>query len=267
MFRKYNCLALMILALALLGCDIRTPEIRGVVLDEETKQPIENAWVHSSIDTESKTIQGPVETVWRVEPPHTRTNKKGEFVIPSRNIEASSFPFGIGREVKNFSVSATTIGDKSGGMYIKDFKRKSLIEVTILVKTWEGTKNEREYFSYIQSIFSYCYSGRIGIEVPPVDGGCDDWELNLAIAKHEHYLKEFMPEIQRKGYSNAFGQLAELYEKRKDIAKSVEILRMSIEVMENKGLLKFKEWQDNKKGIEGKISRLENMLKIEPKKE
>jgi hypothetical protein len=260
MFGKLNWLALAILALALLGCDIRTPEIRGVVLDEETKQPIENAWVHSSIETISKTIQGPVETVWRVEPPHTRTNKKGEFVIPSMKLKASSYPFGLGLEVGNFSVSATTIDDRSGGFYIKDFKWKSLIEVTLLVKTWEGTKNEQDYFSYIQSIFSYCFSGRIGIEVPPVDGGCDDWELNLAIAKHEHYLKKFMPEIERKGYSNAFGQLAELYEQRKDIAKSVETLKMSIEVMEKRGLLKFKDWQDNKKGIEGKISRLEKRL-------
>ena len=45
MFRHFMIVVLGILLIGLMGCEIKTPEIRGVVLDEETKQPVEGAWV------------------------------------------------------------------------------------------------------------------------------------------------------------------------------------------------------------------------------
>ena len=43
--------ALGILLTGLIGCEIKTPEIQGVVLDAETNQPVEGAWVTSESDS------------------------------------------------------------------------------------------------------------------------------------------------------------------------------------------------------------------------
>ncbi len=54
----------LILSVALLflvtGCNIKTPEIRGVVLDAETKQPVEGAWVTATLEFTAKTVAGDV---------------------------------------------------------------------------------------------------------------------------------------------------------------------------------------------------------------
>jgi len=264
MFKKANGLVLAVLMVALFGCDIRTPEIKGVVLDAETKQPVEEAWVHASIETISKTIQGPVQTVWRVEPPHTRTNKKGEFAIPSKKIETSLFPFNLRTEIENFSVSASTIDDKSGGLYLKEYQGKKIIEATIYVNPWEGTKNEREYFSYIQSLFNYCFSGRLGVEVSPVKGGCDSWELDFAISKHERYLEKYRKiaeESEVRGYRVAMDQLAELYEEKGNYKRAIETLQEKLNVIKKQGLLKFENWQKIQAEIERKIDSLRRKLR------
>jgi len=260
MLRNLTIVVLGLLMFALMACELKTPEIRGVVLDEETKQPVE-AWVHATLQIKTKTIQGDVQTVLRVEPPHTRSNKKGEFLIPAKEIKKPSFPAGLGTEIENFSVNASTIDDKSGGFYLKDYKGKEKIEVTIYVKPWEkGLTNEREYFSYIQSLYKYCLSGRSGVEVPAVEGGCDKWELNYVIVKHERYLERFKNIIEEKGYSNALDQVADLFDRKGDYSKAVEALKKNISLMENRNLLRFKDWQKEKEGIEWKINKLQKKL-------
>src|SRR4030042_2148218 len=67
MFRNLTIVVLGFLLFGLMGCEPKTPEIRGVVLDEETKQPVE-AWVHGTLQLKTKTIQGDVQTVLRGEP-------------------------------------------------------------------------------------------------------------------------------------------------------------------------------------------------------
>ncbi len=69
-----------IMMVGLTGCDFKTPEIRGVVLDAATKQPVEGAWIRATLQIKTKTIQGNVQSVLRVEPPHTRSDNKGAFV-------------------------------------------------------------------------------------------------------------------------------------------------------------------------------------------
>ncbi len=261
MFKNLKYILFVILLLSLVGCSIKTPEISGIVLDEEAGQPVEGAWIHATLEIETKTIQGNVANVLSVDPPHTRTGRDGRFMIPSRKFKKPLPPVGFGTEVKSFGVSATTIDDKSGGFYLKDYERKKKIEVTIYVKPWEkGLKDEGEYFSYIQSLYRYCLSGRFGVEVPPVEGGCDPWELDFAIRKHERYLERFKIIIEERGYSSAIDQLAFLYEKKGDYEKTIEILNKSISMMEKKGLLKFEIWQRNKKGIEWKINQLQEKL-------
>ena len=263
MFRNLTIVVLGFLMFGLMGCELKTPEIRGVVLDEETKQPVE-AWVHGTLQLKTKTIQGDVQTVLRVEPPHTRNNKKGEFVIPAKEIKKPSFPAGLGTEIENISVNASTIDDKSGGFYLKDYKGKEKIEVTIYVKPWEkGLTNEREYFSYIQSLSNYCLTGRLGVEVPAIEGGCDEWELNYVITKHERYLetnRKYAEEGKARGYGVALEQLSDLYEKKGNFKIAVETLQKKIALIEKRGLLKFEVWQKNKETIEWKINKLQKKL-------
>ncbi len=61
----------------LTGCDLKTPEIRGVVLDADIKQPVEGAWVTATLEVYSKTIAGEVHHSFFVG--KTWTNKEGKF--------------------------------------------------------------------------------------------------------------------------------------------------------------------------------------------
>lgn len=260
-FRHLVTLFLGVILIGLMGCSIKTPEIHGIVLDEETKQPVSEAWVHATLELKTKTIQGNVYNVLSVDRPHTRTDHGGRFVIPSKRFKKPLPPVGFGTEIQNFSVNATTIDDRSGGFYLKDYKWKRKLEVTIYVRPWEkGFEDEREYFSYIQSLYRYCLSGRFGVEVPSVEGGCDEWELDYAIAKHERYLERFKSIVEGRGYSTALDQLSELYEKKGDYTKAIEVLNKSISIMEKKGLLKFEVWQKNKEEIEMRINKLRQKL-------
>ncbi len=60
MFRKLIIFIAGILMIGLTGCDLKTPEIRGVVLDAETKQPLKGAWLTPTLEAYSKTIAGQV---------------------------------------------------------------------------------------------------------------------------------------------------------------------------------------------------------------
>ncbi len=258
--------ALGILLIGLTGCEIKTPEIQGVVLDAETKQPVEGAWVHATLQIKTKTFAGAVQTVLRVDPPHTRSDKSGAFVIPSKVFEKPSFPTGLGTEIENFTINASTLDDKSDGFYLKGYEGKNKIEVTLHVKPWEkGIGDEREYFSYIRSLFNYCLTGRFGVEIPAVGGGCDEWELDFVITKHERYLERFGKIIEERGYSNALDYLAELYEKKGNYGKAIKTLKESIALMERRGLSKFETWQKNREAIEEKIKKLQEN-KLRPKR-
>jgi hypothetical protein len=178
--------------MGLIGCNIKTPEIHGVVLDEETKQPVEGAWVRATLDLESKTIQGDVTSYLSVDSPHTRTDKDGKFLIPSRTFKKPPFPVGFGTEAISFGIGAATIDDRGGRINLKgeklgEFLGKKKFELTIYSGPVERT--EAEYSSHLQSLYKYCLTGRSSVEVPAVEGSCDEWELNYAIAKHERYLE------------------------------------------------------------------------------
>jgi hypothetical protein len=226
MFRNIMIFIVGILMISLTGCDLKTPEIRGVVLDAETKQPVEGAWIQATLQIKSKTIAGEVHKVISIAPPHTRTNNKGEFVIPSKESDKPSFAISFGVEIENFSVNASTINDMSGGFFLKDYEGKKKIEIVIYVKPWEkGLTNEREYFSYLQALYNYCFSGRFGVEVHAMEGGCDEWELNYSITKHERFLTrigEPKTKQQENNYAGTMKQLGYLYKRKKDYKKALE---------------------------------------------
>lgn len=258
MVKKFMIGLLGFMLVGFTGCTIKTPEIRGIVLDDETKQPVE-AWVHATLQIRTKTTQGPVISVLRVDPPHTRSGKDGKFMIPAKEFQEASFPMAFGTNIETFTINASTLEDKSDGFYLKDYGGRKQIEVVLRVKPWEkGLSDEREYFSYIQSLFGYCLRGRLGVEIPAVEGGCDEWELDFVITKHKRYLernRKLAEEGKARGYGAALEQLSDLYERKGDLTMAIEPLKMKIALIEKRGLLKFKEWQSVKEAIEWKIKK------------
>jgi hypothetical protein len=261
-----------IFLMGLSACEIKTPEIHGIVLDAETKQPVEGAWVRATAGIKSKTISGDVGSVIALHQPHTRTGKDGKFLIPSKSLKKPPFPISFGTELEDIVIASHTVDDKIGsitlkGEELKNFFKKDVVNVKLYQK-FEQWKEE-EYFSHLQILYDYCLTGRFGIEVPAVEGGCDEWELEYVITKHKRYLdkyKELSEKGEVKGYFAIIDQISQLYEKKGDIKKAIEALKKSAELMEKRGLLKFDVWQKNKASIEKKINELQKKLK-EPKNE
>ena len=77
MVKHLMIVVLGIIAICLMGCNIKTPEIRGVVLDEETKKPVEGAWITATLGIKTKTVAGDTYNYLSVDSPHTRTDKDG----------------------------------------------------------------------------------------------------------------------------------------------------------------------------------------------
>jgi len=243
----------------LTGCSIKTPEIHGVVLDAETKQPVEGAWVTATLGIKTRTIGGDSHSYLSVDPPHTRTDKNGKFVIPSRSFKKPSFPMGFGTTVETFGAGANTADDKGGSLDLKEVLRKKRADITIYIEPEDRT--ESDYFSHLQALYNYCLTGRFAVEVPPVKGGCDDWELDYVIAKHERYLERYRGILEERGYSSAMDQLADLYERKGNFKMAIETFQKSMDLMKQHGFLRFEVWQKNKAEIERKINVLKQKLK------
>ena len=259
MFKRMMLLIFGISIFGIIGCSIKTPEIRGVVLDEETKQPVEEAWITATLGIKTKTVGGDIHKYLSVEIPHTRTDKSGRFTIPSKRLKKPSFPIGFGTDVESFGVGASTVDDRGGSVSLTEFLGRGKADVTIYIKADHTKDTEGEYFTYLQGLYNYCLTGRFYVEVPPVEGGCDDWELNYAITKHARYLeryRKYAEEGKARGYFATLEQQTYLYEKKGDLNKAIETLKESIALMQNRGLLRFEDWQRDKEAIERRIKEL-----------
>lgn len=235
---------------------IRTPVIYGTVLDSETKQPIENAWVTATLSLKVATIQGDVHAHPSLAPPHLRTNKEGKFIIPRKSFRQPLPPLGFGMDVEGCRVSVETIDDKEGEINLMPSLWKWKTEVTVYVKPI--TMNEGQYSAYLQSLFSYCTTGRSGVEIPTEREGCDAWELEYTIAKHERFIKRLGgPEIgeNRSYYKGSLYQLAYLYEKKGNFGRALDTF---ILLREHDKKHDIKMWL---KEYEAKINELQAKLK------
>jgi hypothetical protein len=227
---RWIILVIGISAAFLYGCEIQSPEIRGVVIDANTKQPIEGAWVHATVWIQTKTVSGDAGRVVSLDPPHTRTGKDGKFLIPRRELKSAPFPLAFGTRVDKFAISAVTL-DKSGQKEIQTAELKlNKIDVSIYLEDLEtvwkkelsnvpserfNEEREQREFAGLQALYNYCLTGRFSVEVPSVEGGCDAWELKYVISKHEVYIQGYESrEDKRSHLSIALEQLGLLFEKQ-----------------------------------------------------
>ena len=232
MRKVFTIMALVVGLAVLSGCSIKTPEIHGTVLDEATNEPVEGAWVKASI--EKGEVTGGRHSAISIAEPHTRTGKDGRFVIPSRRL---GMYLGFGIEVLSLSIGVGTVDDRGGRINYFNSKRKhygpkhgdveevlgrNKLDLTVYVKP--TGRSEDEYFNYLQHRYRECTTGRSSVERPVVEGGCDAWELDYVITKHERFLErlgEPKTSDQRVHYSGAVEQLAYLYKKRSDYEKAL----------------------------------------------
>jgi hypothetical protein len=271
--------ALGILFVGLGGCMMTyTPEIRGLVLDQETLRPVPGAWIHARLGLELVTIAGRGSDFLALDSPHTRTDEKGEFLIPAREFQSPIFPFILKKNYYYFGVSAETIDDRMGEYRIGPWGWKTRVDVTVYVEPWKefleknrkkgssdlsdffldysggDTRNpinfEKAYFSYLAKLEHYCFGGRLHYERPATEG-CDEWELNYAIFKYERFfegLKEPETRDQRTILSITMHRLAYLYKRNKNYGKALGMF---------KAVLNY----DRKRSVDLNISRYEKEIK------
>jgi hypothetical protein len=250
-----------IAALAFAGCKISTPEIRGLVLDEATGEPVEGAWVKDLLQSTTMTVAGDTHGGVSLAELHTRTSKDGRFVIPARKIKKAPPPYGFGTTVNSYSIGAGTIDDRGGNIQfrdeekLKEFLKKKIIEFTIHVSPINRT--EKEEFRKLQNLDRYCTTGRGSFERPPVEGGCDEWELDFAITRHERFLERIgEPEDmdQRIHFAGTMEQLAYLYKRKGDYSSAIETFKEVKAFNEERGITR------NIKSYEIQIKELEKLL-------
>jgi len=226
-----------IFLMGLSACEIKTPEIHGIVLDAETKQPVEDGWVQASMWITTKTVSGDVGKVISVEKPHTRTGKDGKFIIPSKELKKPPFPISFGIKVDKFEIVVATL-NKSGRteLDLKELDKKrveAIIFMEDLDKAWQKElkhippekflqEKELREFSSLQAFYNYCLTGRFSAEAPSGSEGCDDWELEYIIKKHEDYLKKYTEKQENRSRNSIiFEQLGLLYEKKGNYEKAL----------------------------------------------
>jgi tetratricopeptide (TPR) repeat protein len=236
MYKNLILLGLGLLIIGLTGCNIKTPEIKGVVLDAETKQSVEGAWVTATLEVYSKTVAGDVHQSLFVG--KTWTDKNGRFVIPSKEFKKPSFPVSFGIKVDSVNVAARAADVKSGGIGIKELN--DLREVNINIGY---PKDELDYHSELEYLYTYIETGRVGISVPPVSESERKEILNLAIEAYEKYLEKYKniktaEEIGR--YSGKMQKLGYLYKKRGDYRKALETFKKVKEFDERHGMTLWK---------------------------
>ena len=191
-----------IIVLYLIFFSVITPYIRGVVIDKETKKPLENAWIMAVAGTTSLTVAGDVSSYHLITRPHTRTDKDGRFSIPPRIFFSFPPPLTFGMSTFELRIDIYAPGGKRGAVEVIDGKRaipspvsqdeeatitawpivrKVAVNVLIPVKnismTQEQTKEELGWLG------RYCDSGRYYFARPFVEGGCDNFEADYVISE------------------------------------------------------------------------------------
>jgi hypothetical protein len=199
-----------------------TPSIRGVVIDAETKKPIENAWVIVTVNSSTATIAGDVGNTDFLSRPHLRTDKEGRFTISRRLYIAGLPPLGFQSTASRLrAVVRAANGRRAEVDLSKDLKKWSL-NATIPVTHQERKGEER--FRELQDLYHYCIEGAFLLVGAPVPGGCDKWELDYTIKELEKYIRENDMPItahQETYLSGTLQYVAVLYERKGNPEKAL----------------------------------------------
>ena len=224
--RKVILSIIGIIVLIYLGIyTVLTPFIRGVVVDETTKQPVENAWVMATASIGTRTIAGDVGGTYAISRRHLRTGKDGVFYIFPKLYPSIPTPYTFGNMKKSLNLTVRVMDGKRAEVNLTSEWWKRVIFFTVSVKKDE--RNFEELRLELTNLFTYCTDGlffpiyRYGSQI------CDAWELDYTIVMYENLiikLGEPRNTKQDAFYVGVMGGLANLYERRGDYKKALEAL-------------------------------------------
>jgi len=252
--RKVILSIIGIIAFLYLGVyTVLTPFIRGVVVDDTTKQPVENAWVMATASIASRTVAGDVGGTYAISRRHLRTGKDGVFYIFPKLYLSFPTPYTFGTMKKNLNLTVRVMDGKRAEPNLTNDWWKRFILITVPVLKAGRTEEQLHYdLSYLSG---YCVNGmRIqgNVEV------CDMWELEYTIAEHERYIKALEKDASKKTEASLWWNrknLAYLYIRKNEYRKALDIF------------ITLKE-QDTKRGsrmwlfeYEAQIDKLRSILK------
>ena len=247
----------------------KTPKIMGMVVDANTELPVEDARVSTRLDIQTSTRSGDSIVYVPLERTHIRTDEYGRFTIPSRKLKKLLPAGGSDSEAQWLRIDAETLDDRGGEVnyYINklvnltdkqrdgDLKKlfsKRLVSVVIYIEPMK--RKIGDYSNYLHDMENVC----LGL-LSPERGGCDDWELDYTIKKHESFLKKLgKPKTgeQVGWYSRGMGGLAALYKKKGDYKTALATHRKLKDYKKKRGF--------SFKGNEFQIKELEELLQKEP---
>jgi len=191
-------------------CTVRTPEIDGVVIDKETKMPVQNAWIMAVVETDIRTFGGDVSIHRLITSPHTQTDGEGKFTIPSHFYYSAPPPLGWGMRKTRLRIDVFAPRAKRGAIDIYTYKqvgqpvpqdkeatvnpepslnKRSLlvtIPVSNLAMSFEDTKEELGWLA------GYCSDGRYRFAWPIMQGGCSSLELDYLIQAYRKFISELV---------------------------------------------------------------------------
>lgn len=233
-----------IIVLYLIFFSVITPYIRGVVIDKETKKPLENAWIMAVAGTTTLTVAGDVSSYHLITRPHTRTDKNGRFSILPRIFFSFPPPLTFGMSTFKLRIDIYAPGGKRAAVEVIDGKRaipspvsqdeeatitawpivrKVAVNVLIPVKhismTQKQTKEELGWLG------RYCDSGRYYFSRPFVERGCDNFEADYVISEFLKVVESIgSPQNidQETYYAGALASLGYLFEKKGEYRKAID---------------------------------------------
>lgn len=224
--RKVILSIIGIIAFLYLGVyTVLTPFIRGVVVDETTKQPVENAWVMATASIGTRTIAGDVGGARAISRRHLRTGKDGVFYIFPKLYLSFPTPYTFGTMKKRLNLTVRVMDGKRAEVNLTNDWWKRVIFIAVSVK--QDERNFEELRSELTNLFTYCTDGLFFPVYRYGSQTCDAWELDYTIVMHENLIKKLGEPRNTKQdafYAGVMGGLANLYERRGDYKKALEAL-------------------------------------------
>ena len=204
---------------------VLTPFIRGVVVDEATKQPVENAWVMATASIGSRTIAGDVGGTYAISRRHLRTGKDGVFYIFPKLYLSFPTPYTFGTMKKRLNLTVRVMDGKRAEVNLSKYWWVRLLFATIPVKQIERT--DETINNELRILYRYCIDGKYFPISSKGSERCDAWELDYTIAEHERVLKKISQSkdvYQKITYSGILRVLSRLHQQKSDYRKALEYL-------------------------------------------
>lgn len=216
---------------------VLTPFIRGVVIDAETKKPVENAWVMATVDVDTRTIAGNVGSTYAISRRHLRTGKDGVFTISPKMYLSIPTPFTFGNTGRELNITIRVMGGKRAEMDFTKSWWKIILFATTPVKYMDRKDDDISF--ELRTLYDYCTTGTFFMIYRSGSERCDNWELDYTIVEHERFIKKLgQPKNvdQETYYSKATGCLSGLFKRKDNYEKALEYLKTSRDFDKKRGL-------------------------------